>query len=61
MIGHEDKFIIRLFNKNLTQNQKTKTSIESFTNFLKPCNKTCDKRTLENFNPLRKTKNKIRV
>jgi hypothetical protein len=38
MVGHEEKFIKRLFSKKLTQYQKTQTSHEMFTNLPNLCN-----------------------
>ncbi len=39
MVGHEEKFDNRLFNKKLTEDQKIETSYEVFTNLLNPCKK----------------------
>jgi hypothetical protein len=39
MVGHEEKFNNRLFSKKLTEDQKTKTSYEMFTNLPNPCKK----------------------
>ncbi len=52
MVGHEEKFIKRLFSKKLTQDQKTKTSYEGFINLPNPCSKKTSNYIMRLHNPL---------